>query len=171
MTALVADTSALVSIGASESGNPSLLDVVAKQYEVIIPGIVLDELERAASFDDRHAEAASSVLSKEYLFQIREAETDVSFPLGEGENAAVSLANEVGAEMFLCDEFNALPLIHASLTDSRTLTTPTLLRVLLKNESITSENAVSLIDRIGEVRSWEGNSYVKRVRQTLLTDR
>lgn len=167
MATLVADTSSLVSLGAAENLDLSLLAILLRNYDVYVPTTVIRELDETASYDDPHGDAAGSVLENRNLLGVRDAEIDASFPLDGGENAAVSLANELEADLFLCDEFNALPLIHASLRDTRLLTTPSLLRVLEKKDLLTRNDALTCLDEIREMRSWEGNSYVERVRQTL----
>ena len=94
---------------------------------------------------------------------------DSDFPLDDGENAAVTLANELDAALLLCDEFNRLGLIHASLADTRLVTTPTLLSVLVRQGQLGSDQALELLDSMSEVRSWKNNSYVQRAR-SLLSD-
>ncbi|GGM76905.1 hypothetical protein GCM10009017_28290 [Halarchaeum rubridurum] len=94
---------------------------------------------------------------------------DADFPLDDGENAAVTLANDLEAALFLCDEFNSLGLVHASLADTRLVTTPTLLSVFVRNDQLSSTDALAILDSISDGRSWETNSYVKRAR-TLLND-
>lgn len=169
MTILVADTSGLVSLGivAGEGANP--LDLCIKRYDVLAPDIVVDELENVASYDDEHGHAASAVLQHTDSFTTRSVSLDSEFPLDDGENAAVTLANELDATLLLCDEFNRLGLIHASLADTRLVTTPTLLSVLVRQGQLDSDQALGLLDSMSEVRSWKNNSYVQRAR-SLLSD-
>jgi predicted nucleic acid-binding protein len=94
---------------------------------------------------------------------------EVEFPLDDGENAAVTLANETDAALFLCDEFNSLGLIHASLADTRLVTTPTLLSVFVRTDRLTPDEAHTLLNDISTVRSWDANSYVQRARSLLDT--
>lgn len=88
-------------------------------------------------------------------------------PRDNGGNAAVTLANELDAALFLCDEFNQLGLIHASLADTRLVTTPTILSVLVRTEQLSAADARLLLDKISDTRSWGANSYVQRVRLLL----
>jgi len=85
----------------------------------------------------------------------------------DGENAAVTLANDLDAAILLCDEFNQLGLIHASLADSRLVTTPTLLSVLVRAGQLPAADARVLLDEISDARSWDTNSYVQRARSLL----
>jgi predicted nucleic acid-binding protein len=164
MTVIVADTSALLSIASA----PSVLDTVFDEYDVLVPREVVDELEETAEYDDETARAADVVMSRLNDDAVREAELNTDFPLDEGENAAVSLANEKDADLFLCDEFNRIGLIHASLTDVRLVTTPKLLEVLVHKDALSEEEAIEALDDMTEARSWKGNSYVQRARESLL---
>jgi predicted nucleic acid-binding protein len=101
------------------------------------------------------------------MFETREIALDTEFPLDDGENAAVSLANELDAALFLCDEFNQLGLIHASLADTRLVTTPTLLSVLTRRGRVSAADAQLVLNEISNARSWETNSYVQRARSLL----
>jgi predicted nucleic acid-binding protein len=164
MTRVVADTSALLSIAFA----PGVLDTVFEEYEVLVPREVVDELEETASYDDETARASERALSRLDEDAVGESERDADFPLDEGENAAVSLANETDADLFLCDEFNSIGLVHASLSDTRLVTTPKLLEVLVHRGALSEGEAVEALDRMTEARSWDGNSYVSRARASLI---
>lgn len=167
MSHLVADASGLVSLGTVAGDDPDPLSICLSRYEVVVPTAVLEELQEIASYDDEHGRAATTVLDRTNLFETRSVEFDVEFPLDDGENAAVTLANECDATLLLCDEFNQLGLIHASLADTRLVTTPTLLSVLVRTDQLSNTDARIPLDRIREARSWSGNSYVQRARLLL----
>lgn len=162
MTTLVADASALVSLGVVADTNSDPLAKSFSRYEVVIPAAVIEELQEIASYDDAHGRAARTVLDRTADYETVSVALDAEFPLDEGENAAVTLANDLDAAVLLCDEFNQLGLIHASLADTRLVTTPTLLSVLVRSGQLSASTARTLLDEIGSARSWEGNSYVKR---------
>jgi len=164
MPTLVADASALVSLGIVVDDDPDPLALCLAQYEVAVPTAVVEELQEIASYDDAHGRAASIVLDGTDALETRSVSLDVEFPLDDGENAAVTLANDCDAELFLCDEFNQLGLIHASLADTRLVTTPTLLSVLVRTEQVSAADARQLLDAISDARSWGANSYVQRAR-------
>ena len=126
MTTVVADTSGLVSLGIVAGFNPDPLSVCLATYNLCIPTVVNEELKEIASYNDSHGRAATAVCDRSGEFTIQSVDLDPEFPLDDGENAAVTLANEIDAELFLCDEFNSLGLIHASLANTRLVTTPTL---------------------------------------------
>jgi len=168
MTVVVADTSALVSLGASE--DVALLDELLREYDVVVPEEVIMELGDVASYDDRHARAAERAVAHTDRLRVETVELDPGFPLDDGENAAVTLANREDAGIFLCDEFNSLGLMHASLSDVRLVTTPKLLEVFVHRGLVSRDDAVAALDEIAELRSWEDNSYVGRARELLTGD-
>ncbi|WP_276256811.1 hypothetical protein [Halomontanus rarus] len=162
MVRLIADSSALVSLGLVADEDPDPLAICLARYEVVVPTAVIKELREIASYDDAHGRAASTVLERNDTLEARSVDLDAEFPLDDGENAAVTLANELDAALFLCDEFNQLGLIHASLADTRLVTTPTLLSVLVRTEQLSAADARLLLDEISKARSWDANSYVQR---------
>jgi len=165
MSVLVADTSGLVSLAIAS--DPDLLALCLDTYDVLIPEPVVEELEEMSSYDDVHGRAAGTVLDRGDDLTVESVSLDEDFPLDDGENAAVTLANDVDATLFLCDEFNRLGLIHASLADTRLVTTPTLLAMFVRKRLLTREVALGLLDVIVDGRSWEKNSYVERARSLL----
>jgi len=167
MSRLIADASALVSLGIVTGDDPDPLALCLSQYEVVVPTAVIDELRETASYEDIHGHAASAVLDRADSLTTQSIDLDAEFPLDDGENAAVTLANDLDASLFLCDEFNQLGLIHASLADTRLVTTPTLLSVLVRTEHLSAAEARSLLDSISDARSWDANSYVQRARSLL----
>ncbi len=168
MTELVADTSGLVSLGIAGQ-DIDLLSLCLEHYNVAVPETVVEELREVASYDDVHGDGARRVLGRTDDLSVRAVDLDPEFPLDDGENAAVTLANEDDAAILLCDEFNRLGLIHASLADTRLVTTPTLLSVFVRQAGLASPDALTLLDTLSEARSWDTNSYVQRAR-TLLAE-
>jgi len=166
MTGLVADTSGLVSLGIAGQ-DIDLLSLCLERYDVVVPETVVVELREVASYDDVHGDGAGRVLDQTDDLSVRAVDLDPEFPLDDGENAAVTLANEDDASILLCDEFNRLGLIHASLADTRLVTTPTLLSVCVRQDRLSSAAALDLLDTLSEARSWDSNSYVQRARSLL----
>jgi predicted nucleic acid-binding protein len=169
MLTLVADASALVSLGIMADDEPDPLALCLSHYDVLVPRVVVEELEETASYDDIHGYAAATVLDRTDQFTISSVTLDATFPLDDGENAAVTLANDRNAALLLCDEFNQLGLIHASLANIRLVTTPTLLSVLVRTNHLSSDDAQTLLEQISNARSWDANSYVQRARALLET--
>jgi len=171
MVRIVADTSALVSLGTVVDATTNPLDILLESHELLLPEQVLEELSETASYDDASGEAAQAVLDRKNAFKIQLIELDETFPLDDGENAAVTLANEANAVQLLCDEFNRLAVIHASLVETRLVTTPILLTALVRNDVLSPDSAQRLLERMSEARSWSANSYVARARATLQQQR
>jgi len=167
MSKLVADASALVSLGIVAGTAPDPLAMCLARYDVVVPTAVVEELREIAPYDDTHGRAATTVLNHADKFRTRSVDLDADFPLDDGENAAVTLANDIDATLFLCDEFNQLGLIHASLADTRLVTTPTMLSVLVQTEHLSGADARTLLEQISNARSWGANSYVQRARTLL----
>ncbi|RQH00076.1 hypothetical protein [Natrarchaeobius oligotrophus] len=164
MSLAVADSSALVSLGVVAESDPDPLSLFLTEYDVIVPPEVESELQDIASYDDEHGQAATVVLGRQNSLTTRKVDLDSTFPLDDGENAAVTLANESDASLFLCDEFNQLGLIHASLANTRLVTVPTLLSIFVRTDQLSSTDALALLDAISTTRSWTENSYVHRAR-------
>ena len=64
MSRLIADASALVSLGIVTDDDPDPLALCLSRYEVAIPTTVIDELKQIASDDDIHGHAASAVVDQ-----------------------------------------------------------------------------------------------------------
>ncbi|WP_323677628.1 hypothetical protein [Halorubellus sp. PRR65] len=132
-----------------------------------MPTAVVDELEDIASYDDVHGRSAQRILDTTAALTVHDVDLDTEFPLDDGENAAVTLANDVDADLVLCDEFNQLGLIHASLANTRLVTTPTLLSALVRTDHLTPEQARTHLEKISTARSWHSNTYVQRAESLL----
>ncbi|TQQ83382.1 hypothetical protein EGH24_00875 [Halonotius terrestris] len=162
---LVADTSGLVSIASTAEARQQLLPLLLDSYEVTVPQQVIDELDAIAGYDDVHATAASAVLDDESRLTVATVELDSTFPLDDGENAVVQLANSLDAPFCYCDEYNQLSLIHASLSATRLVTTPRLLKAFVVRGIVSNDTAVELLEGIADARSWSGNAYVQQATQ------
>ncbi|QIO24172.1 hypothetical protein [Haloarcula sp. JP-L23] len=171
MVRIVADTSALVSLGTVEDTTPNPLDLLLDSHVVILPEQVVDELTETASYDDASGVAAQAVLDRQAAFEVRNVDLDETFPLDDGENAAVTLANEVDAVQLLCNEFNRLALVHASLVDTRLVTTPIVLTALVRNNVLSPDAAEAVLEEMSNARSWSANTYVARAKSTLQQQR
>jgi len=165
---VVADTSALVSLGTVTNRDPNPLDYLLSKHTIAVPERVIVELEETAAYEDPSGRGAQGALKRRETFEVASVELDETFPLDDGENAAVTLANDLEATQLLCDEFNQLALVHASLTTARLVTTPTLLVVLTRRNVLSGTEAEDILTDISTARSWSQNAYVNRVRNTLV---
>jgi predicted nucleic acid-binding protein len=167
MSIIVADTSALVSLGIIVDHTYNPLNHLLDTHDVIVPEQVIDELRETASYTDVSGKAAQAVLNRHSQIDVQPTDLDEDFPLDDGENAAVTLANELDATQLLCDEFNRLALIHASLADIRLMTTPILLTTFVHNDILSPENAEDFLNEMSDARSWKNNTYVAQAKVTL----
>lgn len=167
MVLVVADTSALVSLGTVADHESSPLDILIASHGVVLPEHVVSELRDTAAYGDTAGMAAAAVLDRLDSVTVREVVLDDEFPLDDGENAAVTLANDLDATQLVCDEFNRLALVHASLATTRLVTTPTLLIALVHNGELDVSAAVDLLSAIREARRWGSNRYVAQAAATL----
>ncbi|WP_136717324.1 hypothetical protein [Halorientalis salina] len=183
MRTVVADTSALVSLaipkadGAYDTdSNPDPLQYLLTSCAVSIPTQVRAELQNIAQYSDIDGAAAANVLaaSDHYTVEdpLQRSETPPALPewgLDGGETAALVLANALGVDAFLTDEFagSSFALIHARLADATVVTTPRLLRDYAYTGHLSESDARTILDVIGRHRSWKHNSYVQHVKGML----
>ncbi len=71
MPGLVADTSALVSLGIVPNTTLNPLALCLDRYDVFVPDEVIAELEEIASYDDEHGVAATAVLDRTAELAVR----------------------------------------------------------------------------------------------------
>ena len=105
MSRLVADASALVSLGTVAGNEPDPLSMCLADYDAVVPTAVIQELQETASYEDAHGRAANAVLERTESLETRSVSLDSRFPLDDGENVTVTLANDIDAALVLCDEF------------------------------------------------------------------
>jgi predicted nucleic acid-binding protein len=159
---LVGDTSALVSLGIADDGRP--VQLVFQEYDIRVPREVVKELEDIADHDDTHAAAARSVLDQILDEHVYEIDAPSNYPLDDGETAAIALANDSNATVFLCDEYRELSTVHALLSDARLVTTPKLIEVFTLRGILSEDDASDILTELVDERSWRGNSYVTQFR-------
>ena len=179
MKTVVADTSALVSLGVPSADatydtatNPDPLQYLLTSCSVSVPEAVIAELEDIAQYSDIHGAAAANVLSAHDFYSIevpygrKNAPDDrPTFGLDDGETDGIVLANSLSVDGFLTDEFGStdFAMIHAVLEGPRLVPSPRLIRDNAVAGHMSNAEARALIGRIGRYRSWDENPYVKRV--------
>ena len=179
---VVADTSALVSLAVPradatvDDALPDPLQYVLTSCSVSLPPTVRSELDAIAEYDDIHGAAASNVLAADAHYMVVDpydrAETPderPGFGLDDGETDGIVLANSLGVDGFLTDEFGGtnFPLIHAALRGPRIVPTPRLIRDYARGGHMSTADARQLLDCIGAHRSWEVSPYVALLRDQL----
>lgn len=155
---LVADTSALVSLAiASDDGPISLLFA---EYEVRVPPPVHRKLQDIAAYEDAHADAATRGLDLITDTHIQSPTTPPDSPLDAGETAAIALANELPATVFLCEEYSELSTVHALLSEPRLMTTPKMIEAFVRRDVLSPATAQAALSEMVAERSWRNNAYV-----------
>jgi hypothetical protein len=183
---VVADTSALISLAVPRADadydtdtTPDPLQYLLTSCTVVIPPEVLDELRDVTQYRDVHGVAATNVLAADDHFTVTDPyglsdapDSRPTFGLDDGETDGIILANALGADGFLTDEFSGtnFALIHAALQGPRIVPTPRLVCDYARNGHLTDDQARTLLTVIGTHRSWETNPYVNRMRQHLEAD-
>jgi len=160
---IVADTSALVSLSTAE-----VLETLLDEYDVHVPREVIDELEETAEYDDRHGDAARSVLCMRDEFTVHNIEDEplVSSRVDEGEAGCAHLANEIGADYLLTDDLRALPELQ-TLVDAEVAISPIVLKALVKRGVLENSEAKERLDEIADDRSWLNAPIYRRARKLL----
>lgn len=173
---VVADTSALVSLGVPKAdagydttANPDPLQYLLTSCDVVVPLEVIAELRDLTQYQDIHGAAATNVLAAQSNYRVEDPyqqpeapDSRPSFGLDDGETDGIVLANTLGVDGFLTDEFggNDFAVIHAVLTGPRIVPTPRLLRDYALNGHLTTSEATSLLTTISPHRNWGNSPYV-----------
>jgi predicted nucleic acid-binding protein len=147
---LVADTSALISLATGR-----VLDTALTEFDVHTTETVVEELEATAAYEDRHGDAARTVLSERDRITVH-AVTDRAFQssrIDRGEGSCVRLAEELEADFLLTDDYRALPELQ-TLTDCRVAVSPILLGALVKRDVLSLDDAWNRLELMAEHRDW-----------------
>lgn len=155
---LVADTSALVSLAIASDEGP--IHLLFHEYEVCVPPSVRRELKEIAAYEDVHGDAATRVLDLITDTHIQLPTTLPDSPLDSGETAAIALANELNATVFLCDEYRELSTVHALLSEPRLMTTPKMIEAFVRRDVLSPASAQAALSEMVTERSWRNNAYV-----------
>ena len=180
---VVADTSALVSLAVPRADAtvdtdelPDPLQYVLTSCDVSVPPTVRSELDTMTGYDDIHGAAANNVLAADSHYRITDpyerSETPderPEFGLDSGETDGIVLANSLGVDGFLTDEFGGtnFALVHATLRGPRIIPTPRLIRDYAHSGHMSTAEARQLLDCIGSHRSWGDSPYVALLRDQL----
>ncbi|MFC7131468.1 hypothetical protein [Haloferax chudinovii] len=180
---VVADTSALVSLAVPRADPaydtdtaPDSLQYLLTSCDVFVPPEVIAELRDITQYQDIHAAAANNVLAARTHYTVEDPyerddtpESRPTFGLDDGETDGIVLANAVGVDGFLTDEFGGtnFPLIHAVLEGPRIVPTPRLIVDYARDGHMSHEEARTLITTISPHRSWENSPYVAQLLQRL----
>lgn len=176
---VVADTSALVSLGVPSADRgydaeeaPDPLQYLLTSCDVSVPPEVVSELRNLSQYEDVHGAAASNVLAARAYYDVEDpyesaeaSDSRPTFGLDDGETDGIVLANALGVDGFLTDEFGGtnFALVHAALAGPRIVPAPRLVRDYALDGHRTREEAKRLILGIAPYRSWDDSPYVDRI--------
>jgi hypothetical protein len=152
------------------------LKTVLVAYDVHVPESVVGEVSDAAAGEDLLAAAATLVLRAAAQLETHDVtgriEGPLEYGLDRGESEAIWLANDLGSELFVTDEFGTTSYLFVSLAieDRNTLfTTPHLLCALAAEGTLPRSYADAAVTYYAETKGWDGG-YVERLRERLLTE-
>ena len=176
MQTVIADTSALISLGVPRADAdydtdtaPDPLQYLLTSSDVSVPPAVVSELQDRTQYRNIHGAAATNVLAARNHYTVeapydRDETPDSrpTFGLDDGETDGIVLANALGVDWFLTDEFGGtnFALIHAALQGPHIVPTPRLLCEYARNGHVAAEEARQLIRTISPHRSWDDSPYV-----------
>jgi predicted nucleic acid-binding protein len=154
---IVADTSALISLA-----SVGLLEAVLVEYHVHTAGVVVNELEETADYEDRHADAAATGLDHRDRFTSHEVDTEfTSSRVDRGEGDCALLTRELDAEFLVTDDLRALPELR-NVSSARVAISPVLLRALVKRDRLEEREARETLEELAANRDWLGAPIYRR---------
>lgn len=147
---------------------------VVSVYDVHIPARVLGEISEMTGSGDLLSAAADAIIQTTRHLTVHDlAETTdrkIDYGLDEGETHAIWLANELGAAMFVTDEFNTTNylLISLALDDRNSLfTTPHVLCRLASTGVLNPSYVDALLTYYLETKQWD-RAYIDQLRAKYL---
>lgn len=158
---------------APSGGDP--LRAVLTAYDVYVPATVIGEVADARGSGDLLSAAADAVmLASDYLTTrdvASELDEPLEYGLDPGESRGIWLANEIGADLFVTDEFatsNYL-LVEMHLDDRNTLfTSPHVLCKFAERGVLSVEYVDAVLTYLCDVKNWN-EAYVDRLRSKYLS--
>lgn len=152
------------------------LKALLSGYDVQVPASVLGEVTDATEGDDLLATAADLVVQAANHLTTHRVNARVDSPLDygldRGESECIWLANELGADLFITDEFNTTNylFINLALNDRNILfTTPHILCTFATQGVLPVEYVNTALTYYIETKGWDPE-YVDQLRELHLTD-
>ena len=161
MEKVVADTSALISLGVS-----GVMDKCLEIAEISIPRAVAEELEEIAAYEDKEGKAAVLILdflrkgriAKVELREKSKAERLLSNDVDRGEAECFALCLENDIKKLLMDDVDAGYSLEG-LTKAEGIKiriSVALISALVKKKMMDKNRAIEAVRRMANVREWEG---------------
>lgn len=159
---------------APTGGDP--LKALLVSYDVHTPASVIGELSSATGSGDLLSAAVDLTLKASQQWEThdvtRRIDEPLEYGLDQGESECIWLANELGADLFVTDEFNSTNylFITLSLEDRNTLfTTPHILCALGTREILAVEHIDALLTYYVDTKGWD-SEYIDRLRRKYLRE-
>jgi hypothetical protein len=153
---------------APSGGDP--LKALLTAYDVHTPASVLGEITDATGSDDLLAAAADLVLQATHHLTTHDiddrSDEPLDYGLDRGESDCIWLANEMGTDLFITDEFNTTNylLVALALDDRNILfTTPHILCTFATHEILSEEYIDAALSYYVETKGWDAQ-YVAQLR-------
>lgn len=154
---IVVDTSALISITSID-----LLDTFLTEFDIHTTETVIEELEETSEYDDRHGEAADTVLDNLDRITTHQIQGEfTSSRVDQGEGGCALLTKETDAKFLITDDLRALPELQ-TVAEAQVAISPIVLKALVKRDVLEREEALEKLDELAEQRDWLGAPIYRR---------
>jgi predicted nucleic acid-binding protein len=157
---IVADSSALISLGSADS-----LELTLKEFEIHTTETVIGELEETSEYEDLHERAAEKVLENLEKIEIHEVHNQKfqSSRIDKGEGSCITLTQQKEADFLITDDMRALPELQ-TVSDTKVAISPIILKALVKREVISNSQAKERLEKAAENRDWLGSPIYRKAK-------
>lgn len=158
---LVVDTSAFISLSVGE-----VFEAFVAEFDVATTETVLEELHSTAAYDDRHGQAANSVLTMVADFTVVSVagEDFVTSRIDDGEASCVAAVRQEDATFLITDDYRALPEFR-EVVSTEVVLSPVVLRALVKRGALSEADARAAFETMADGRDWLGAPIYRYAQQ------